>query len=83
MQQLKALYDQLLRPELLEEQSVKSSVGTTTPTPSMMGREKGKAGGRKERAGSKEKRGKLAKEESGRGSVSEMHPPPGKGEVGE
>lgn len=82
MQQLKALYDQLLRPELLEDQSVKSSVGTTTPTPSVVEKEKGKAGGKKERTGSKEKRGKPAKEDSGQESVSEMHPPPGKKEEG-
>ena len=83
MQQLKTLYDEILRPELLEDQSLGDTARhTATPT----GKEKGKAGGggggvgggkkEKERekggAGGKEKKGKAAKEEVHKESVSEI-----------
>ena len=82
--QLKTLYDEILRPELLEDQSLGDTAARHTATPS--GKEKGKAGGggggvgggkkEKERekggAGGKEKKGKAAKEEVHKESVPEI-----------
>ena len=83
VQQLKAMYKQILRPEALETLSSRTSQQSSASiraTPVVTEKERGRVGGKKDKekggAGAKEKRGKGGKD-SRRQSVSEVVQPLG------